>query len=1063
MSDDFGEDRPAIFISHTTHDRRDATLAHRLAAELSRRGARAWIAPDNIPGGAEWETEIVSGIMERCTHFLVILSEAAIRAPWVLKEVQLARARRARTTAFTVLTLVFGRVEDVLGQIEDGEVRGFIARFQPLPYHDDFEAQLECVAEALHLPPTRPSPIDRYLAAVRHYCANFPYLTLHDVRVSRSVGEMYVPLRARPQSERADKGELPSKAQGTVNGADETTSQGNSRSAPGPNTAVTITDLMRDRTRPHIVILGDAGTGKSTLLRRLADQCWDAPHMIGLDAPCLPLLVPLRVLAAKDGSLEDRISKALSAELALVQGLPQGFFEGWSKQKQAQWLILLDALDEVPSDEYIQLTQWINATAGLLSEHRIVIASRATGYQPGTFDDRLFAHCELQPFTPGQIEEFARNWFVEDARNFLGELERICAGELRGTALLLTIAAAVYQRTRPLPERRASLYRRFVDIWLSEAVSRGLNAELGEKLAGPSELHLARLAFLALRMTEQPKERSRQQLSSFVAEYLRVEEKLPKSHAEVYGKELIAVMARRSGVFFQRGDNYQMVHATFQEYLAAWSIASSLKPTDQSAWAYVTRWQEDAWQDVVLFLLSIWSELDDGVTALVERIATESDDGALFAGMVLAEGVQVSPDVEQNIVKALLVQLRRNWGSWLVPLQPLDVLVRLGHRGLVLEGLRKLAQDAEVDEQVRFQIVAELRKVGGVDVAETNRMLAAFVDEKPPGYWESDRSGYSLRRCADAGLLLALVENSSIRADLRLYAALKLVNWGISTPQDIAPILLTLSSLTTLPPAMRLEALRVLGKHGPSDEIVRGLRLVACDPNARPLTQILAVRQLIESGAQDEGERLLLAMLHDKFRPPDVRNQAGTDLFQFILLEADNAERLLTFACDSDLDPVLSHTAKMRGLDLLKEQGKDLDDLLATARDPQAQPEVRATTALHLRLWRGDARAEEVEFRFCARQEHLADLGGESSAIFTSPRTRGYHSRRFDRNSRDRRSCRIGDCSSQACEGSLRQRRTDTQRAPRAYNPEQPQFEHFVAPRAGLIGKYIITRVSLDA
>jgi hypothetical protein len=74
---------PAVFVAHTTADHRDYELAHRLAEALGQCGARTWSAPDSIPGGAQWEEQLVAGILEECSHFLVIVSHASLQSPWV--------------------------------------------------------------------------------------------------------------------------------------------------------------------------------------------------------------------------------------------------------------------------------------------------------------------------------------------------------------------------------------------------------------------------------------------------------------------------------------------------------------------------------------------------------------------------------------------------------------------------------------------------------------------------------------------------------------------------------------------------------------------------------------------------------------------------------------------------------------------------------------------------------------------------------------------------------------------------------------------------------------------
>jgi hypothetical protein len=146
-----------IFISHTTGDRRDLRLAHRLADALQTRGAQVWIAPESIPAGAAWEREIVAGILERCTHFLAILSSASTGAEWVLKEIDLARRRQGQDRGFTVLPLVVGR----LGGYPASD---YIERLQQVPYRDDFAAQLEEVVAAVGLRPQPPTAWRSFIA-----------------------------------------------------------------------------------------------------------------------------------------------------------------------------------------------------------------------------------------------------------------------------------------------------------------------------------------------------------------------------------------------------------------------------------------------------------------------------------------------------------------------------------------------------------------------------------------------------------------------------------------------------------------------------------------------------------------------------------------------------------------------------------------------------------------------------------------------------------------------------------------------------------------------------------
>jgi TIR domain len=138
--------RPKVFLSHTTRDRRDHALAHALARGLRARGANVWIAPDSIPPGDQWAEKLLSGIMQECTAFLVIVSAASRDAEWVGREIQLAQARANEDPAFRVLPL---RV----GAVGDHPHSEFLDKLQDIPYHDAFKEQLDEVIAAIGLRP----------------------------------------------------------------------------------------------------------------------------------------------------------------------------------------------------------------------------------------------------------------------------------------------------------------------------------------------------------------------------------------------------------------------------------------------------------------------------------------------------------------------------------------------------------------------------------------------------------------------------------------------------------------------------------------------------------------------------------------------------------------------------------------------------------------------------------------------------------------------------------------------------------------------------------------------
>jgi HEAT repeat protein/energy-coupling factor transporter ATP-binding protein EcfA2 len=554
-----------------------------------------------------------------------------------------------------------------------------------------------------------------YLVALRDYCANLPYLTLHDIRPPKTLDEVYVPLKVRPQPQK-EKQDL--RGLGDLEGLER-------------HELLSISDVMRRHDPPHVLILGEPGAGKSTLLRQLAEQAWDAPGKIGLDGPHLPILVPLRRLAVAEGALEERLNCALTTELTMTQALPQGFFTNWPKQTGEKWLILLDALDEVPAEQRAQLMQWLRGLLGRIGQSRIVLTSRPSGYAHGELDDKLFSHYDLLSFTPDQTGEFAHKWFGDKAKPFLKELDRVRAGALSGTPLLLTIAAKVYLEKGTLPERRSGLYGQFVDIWLREAIEhRDLKTELGDVVCDVAKFALSHLA---LTMTEQPA-RTEASLSKVAANYLRDTVPLSPDRAEIAGERFLKVMARRSGMFTCRGDVYDFIHPTFREYLAARAVVQESKRNSAYDLKYVwrravSRWADNNWREVALFALSTLSDEGQDVTPLVKHIwghgllefllGSDKEERLYFAGATLAEQVKVDAGLSDDIISELFIRAQlRPW--LLVPkdqFAAVDILGNLHSYPSVDNGLLALSNDEKVDKQIRERAAEAMGKRGRVDEA----------------------------------------------------------------------------------------------------------------------------------------------------------------------------------------------------------------------------------------------------------------------------------------------------------------------------------------------------------
>lgn len=75
-----------VFISYKAEE---FSQADWVRTTLECRGIRCWMAPDSIPGGTSYATEIPKAISE-CKVFVLILSRNAMASKWVPHEVDQA-------------------------------------------------------------------------------------------------------------------------------------------------------------------------------------------------------------------------------------------------------------------------------------------------------------------------------------------------------------------------------------------------------------------------------------------------------------------------------------------------------------------------------------------------------------------------------------------------------------------------------------------------------------------------------------------------------------------------------------------------------------------------------------------------------------------------------------------------------------------------------------------------------------------------------------------------------------------------------------------------------------
>ncbi|MDI6784838.1 MAG: NACHT domain-containing protein, partial [bacterium] len=213
-----------------------------------------------------------------------------------------------------------------------------------------------------------------------------------------------------------------------------------------------------------LVIVGVPGSGKTTLLRHLAlKSCIE--NLEQQERVSVPIYISLREFADSGEELRPYLDQVFEkyqfpeARTYLEKELTDG-----------KCRILLDGFDELATKEsQDKITQQIRKFIELYSKTQIIVTSRIAGYH----DELLgFDKLELMEFNDQQINQFMDNWFgktkpelVQPMYKAIIENEQI--KRLARNPLMIAIIAIIYEEDKRLPQKRAALYQRCVEVLLS--------------------------------------------------------------------------------------------------------------------------------------------------------------------------------------------------------------------------------------------------------------------------------------------------------------------------------------------------------------------------------------------------------------------------------------------------------------------------------------------------------------------------------------------------------------------------------------------------------------------
>jgi NACHT N-terminal Helical domain 2/NACHT domain len=231
--------------------------------------------------------------------------------------------------------------------------------------------------------------------------------------------------------------------------------------------------ILSDASSRRLVLLGDPGLGKSTLLHHIALQ-WAE----GL-SNCVPFVIELRKYTrdhAHPKSFLEFLEKGTWSHLNVDQGELDQFL-----REMDSW-VLFDGLDEI-FDEGLrgnvvaEITNFVRS----YGRARVAVTTRVMGYAVGSPNPELFQRAgfrqfTLQDFDFTQISQFVSRWYENAICDSPGEREELkerllgaiqesdAIKELAGNPLLLTLMALLSRR-KHLPRERLNFTTLALNCW----------------------------------------------------------------------------------------------------------------------------------------------------------------------------------------------------------------------------------------------------------------------------------------------------------------------------------------------------------------------------------------------------------------------------------------------------------------------------------------------------------------------------------------------------------------------------------------------------------------------